>query len=202
MRKIKLKALRLCLSLGILISIFDPLPLNSNRENAVEIKKSSVDCEIYTNRGFNENYYSEIYSYVPTIIPTDIPTPMVTDIKEKYTKEDLKLLAGIIENEAGSDFCNDEMQLAVASVVINRVNSDQFPDTIKKVIFQKNPKQYAINKKIFKHPSTRAYKNAKYVLENGSTLPENCLFQSEFKQGKVYKKFKTIISTTYICFKD
>jgi spore germination cell wall hydrolase CwlJ-like protein len=126
----------------------------------------------------------------------------VKKVKKSYNEEDLMLLAGIIQNEAGSDFCNDEMQKYVGSVVVNRVKSDYFPDSIEKVIFQKNPRQYDITDNFYS-PTKRAIKNAKYVLENGSVLPSNCLFQGETKQGDgVYKTIKTIISTTYICYKN
>jgi spore germination cell wall hydrolase CwlJ-like protein len=125
----------------------------------------------------------------------------VKKVKKSYSEEDLMLLAGIIQNEAGSDFCSNYHQKIIASVVENRVKSDYFPDSIEEVIFQKG--QYAITDKEFYNPTKRAIRNAKYVLENGSILPSNCLFQSEFSQGDgVYLKIKTIISTTYICYKN
>jgi hypothetical protein len=118
-----------------------------------------------------------------------------------YSHEDLMLLAGVVQNEAGSDFCSNYHQRCVCSVVLNRVNSNYFPNTIKEVILQKN--QYDLRDGFY-NPSKRAIKNAKYVLENGSILPSNCLFQSEFKQGDgVYgDPIKTPISTTYICYKN
>jgi hypothetical protein len=120
--------------------------------------------------------------------------------KYKYSNDDLILLAGIIQNEAGSSFCSDLQQKCVASVIINRTKSKYYPNSIYKVIFQKH--QYDIREN-FNHPTKRSIKNAKYVLINGSILPNNCIFQSEFKQGDgVYKKFKTPISTTYICYKN
>ena len=125
-----------------------------------------------------------------------------TKKKNNYSKEDLELLSGIIQNEAGSDFCSDYHQQCVASVVLNRTNSDYYPNSIKEVIFQNKPKQYDVQKEFY-NPSKRAIKNAKYILENGSILPSNCLFQSEFKQGDgIYDSIDTPISTTYICYKN
>jgi spore germination cell wall hydrolase CwlJ-like protein len=130
-----------------------------------------------------------------------VETKSVKKVKKSYSEEDLMLLAGIIQNEAGSDFCSNYHQKIIASVVENRVKSDYFPNSIEEVIFQKG--QYAITDKEFYNPTKRAIRNAKYVLENGSILPSNCLFQSEFSQGDgVYMKIKTIISTTYICYKN
>jgi hypothetical protein len=122
--------------------------------------------------------------------------------KNTYSAEDLKLLSGIVQNEAGSDYCSNYHQQCIASIVINRVKSDKYPDSIHDVIFQKDPTQYAIGDGFY-NPTKRAIKNAKYILENGSILPSNCLFQSEFKQGDgVYDIIDTPRSTTYICYKN
>ncbi len=51
-----------------------------------------------------------------------------------YTDEDIELLAGLLECEAGSS--NYEALLAVASVVANRMNSIYYPDTLYGVIYQ------------------------------------------------------------------
>lgn len=56
--------------------------------------------------------------------------------KAKYTKNELRLMASIINCEAGGE--SFQGKLAVGIVVMNRVESKLFPNTIKKVIFQKN----------------------------------------------------------------
>lgn len=206
MRKLKLIGVQIVTFICFLLF----LPLNSYEPNAVEAQLSSVSYDELDSRGY-KGLKIEI---TPTPIDneeTRIETPVagislykITNDVKPYTQEDLDLLAGIIENEAGGNFCSNKHQRAVCSVVINRVKSDYFPNTIKEVIFQDDPKQYDIRMERFNHPSKRAYKNAKYVLEHGSTLPDNCIFQSEYKQGDgVYgKPYKTPISTTYICYKD
>lgn len=51
------------------------------------------------------------------------------------TDEDMEALLRIVEAEAG---CEDEDgKLLVANVVLNRVNSDSFPETVTEVIFQR-----------------------------------------------------------------
>ena len=57
-----------------------------------------------------------------------------------YTEEELKLLACLIHSEAGNQ-CY-EGKLAVANIVLNRVKSSKFPDTIKKVIY--SPGQFTV----------------------------------------------------------
>jgi uncharacterized protein YgiM (DUF1202 family) len=67
-----------------------------------------------------------------------------TEIKKQsgvsYSKEDLKLLACLIHSEAGTQ--SYEGKLAVANVVLNRVKSSKYPDTIKDVIY--SPGQFSV----------------------------------------------------------
>ncbi len=61
-----------------------------------------------------------------------------TEIKQQesvnYTQDDLKLLACLVHAEAGTQ--SYEGKLAVANVVLNRVNSSKYGGTIKSVIYQ------------------------------------------------------------------
>lgn len=50
-------------------------------------------------------------------------------------EEDLNVLLRIVEAEAGGE--DIEGKLLVANVVLNRVESDKFPDTVKEVVFQR-----------------------------------------------------------------
>lgn len=61
--------------------------------------------------------------------------PLVKDVKNKYTKAELRLLSALIYCEAQGESYNGK--LAVGIVVMNRVRSDRYPDTIYKVINQK-----------------------------------------------------------------
>ncbi len=53
-----------------------------------------------------------------------------------YSQEDLYLMAAIIQAESGGE--PYEGQLAVGSVIMNRVMSSRFPNTLRGVIYQKN----------------------------------------------------------------
>lgn len=57
-----------------------------------------------------------------------------------YTREELKLLACLVHAEAGNQ--SYEGKLAVANIVLNRVKSKKYPDTIKEVIYQ--PGQFSV----------------------------------------------------------
>lgn len=98
--------------------------------------------------------------------------------------ETLDLLSRIIYAESGADYCSDEMQLAVGSVVMNRLMSSQFPsDSLYSVIYQEGQYQPTWNGMIDKASDDRAYNNALTILSNGCVLPKDVIFQAEFKQG-------------------
>lgn len=55
----------------------------------------------------------------------------------RYLAEDeLEVLMRIVEAEAGNE--DEEGKLLVANVVLNRVDSDSFPDTVTEVVFQQS----------------------------------------------------------------
>lgn len=131
-----------------------------------------------------------------------------SDFDAAFSDEDLLYLAKIVQNEAGSDFCSDAHQRAVASVVLNRVADPRFPDTIIGVITQgwngECALQYAVGgweRFNALEPSERAIENARYVLENGVTV-DGAIWQAEFIQGEIVAEFAypAIYDTvTYIC---
>ena len=98
--------------------------------------------------------------------------------------KELEILARIIHGESGSNWCSDEMQLYVGSVFLNRVASEHFPNTFEEVAFQEG--QYSCTRKgsgYWQDPTERDYANAKFLLENGSQLEADYLWQSNFRQG-------------------
>lgn len=97
------------------------------------------------------------------------------------------MLAHLIGGEAGADWCTDELQLMVGSVVLNRIESDRFPNTMEEVIFQKGQYSVTWNGAYEQEPTERTVANARYLLLNGPTIPSDVLFQANFPQGKTYK---------------
>ena len=79
-------------------------------------------------------------------------------------------------------------QRYVASVVLNRVADERFPNSLEGVIFQK--RQYACisDGNFYRTPTERNWANARWILENGSILPQKVVWQSGGRQGKVYLK--------------
>lgn len=134
---------------------------------------------------------------VLTATPTPEPTP-TEEPEPTYTKDELFCMAAAIYNEAGGDMCSDETRLLVGYVILNRVNSSKFPNTIREVLEAK--RQYGefywtgvkfadrSSKPEEKNAVERAYEIAKRVLTEPSPIPETVVFQAEFEQGTgVYK---------------
>lgn len=104
-----------------------------------------------------------------------------------YTEEDLYVMAHVLAGECQS--CPDQEQLYVGSVVLNRKNHPSFPNTIKGVVFQKGQYSCTRDGNYYREPTERNWANARTLLENGSVLPANVIWQSGGRQGKgVYVK--------------
>lgn len=122
--------------------------------------------------------------------------------EDEIDSNDLYILSHIINAEAGDDNCSHELRIAVGSVVLNRVADPDFPDTIHDVVFDEGQYEPTWNGAYEKLPSEDSIETAKFLLENGSQIPENCVYQANFKQGSgEWDHFKTIYGITYICYK-
>ena len=110
-------------------------------------------------------------------------TEAETETEALYSEEDLYLFSHLICGEV--EGCDRQMKTYVGSVVLNRVADSRFPNTLKEVIYQNNPLQYSctVDGNFEKEPGEETIEVAKYLLENGSQLPPNVIFQAEFKQG-------------------
>lgn len=126
----------------------------------------------------------------------DIPEEPDDEEPEAVSEEDVDLLARLIWSETGILGCRS--MYFTGSVVLNRMASPEFPNTLREVIYQRG--QYAVtwNGGIDKEPSKDAVYIARDLLENGSWLPHDVVFQAEFIQGSgVFEK----IGNTYYCYR-
>lgn len=78
------------------------------------------------------------------------------------TDEQLNLLSKLIAAEARGE--SYEGQVAVAAVVLNRVQDERFPDSIEGVIYQKNAFSVVKNGYIYENATEESYKAAKDAL--------------------------------------
>lgn len=151
---------------------------------------------------------SSLTSGISKIVNDELAEPVVVEsnvveVKEAdpccYEEADIELLARLITAEQGYG-ADEKLYFYTGSVVLNRVNSDVFPNTLQEVIYQRNPLQYQCteNGHINRPYDDVAWEVAEALLTEGSVLPENVVYQAEFKQGSgVYEK----IGRTYFCYK-
>ena len=151
---------------------------------------------------------AEVITNVETVV---VEKEVVVEVEKElnYTYDELYCVAVAIYNEAGGNACTDEHRELVGYVVLNRVKDSRYPNTIRKVLEQpgqyegidKNGIYFAKrgNSALELKALERAWKTAKKVLENRNNIPvpENVVFQAQFKQGNgVYKK----LYNTYFCY--
>ena len=122
-----------------------------------------------------------------------------TESECTYTDEDVWYLSRVIQAESG--YCQTEMMEGVGSVVLNRVESDLFPDSIREVIEQ--PGQYSTLSWLSQQTPTDEVMEVTYdLLDNGSKYPDDVIYQANFVQGSgIYKTLSTSYSTMYFCYK-
>ena len=114
-------------------------------------------------------------------IATETTEPIEEEISYmEYDEATLELLARLCESEAGIE--SYQCKVYVASVVLNRCLSEDHPDTIKEVIWERvnGTPQFSVT---IKHngtcmlnsvePSKDSFKAARYVLNHGPQLPKD-----------------------------
>ena len=121
----------------------------------------------------------------------------------RQEQENLDIIAKVIQNEADPEWCEWEHSVAVGAVVVNRVKSEYFPDSVKEVVAA--PGQYLpAYMRNFDGTSRLAYLAAKAAMDGDHAVPEDAYWQDNKVQGKrIWKAFTVDTgwyrSTTYIC---
>ncbi len=115
----------------------------------------------------------------------------------KYTQEDVNLLAEVIYHE---NWYTDKDHLAAyytGAVVMNRVKSKNWPNTIEGVLYQR--RQYSTTTLFYTiQLPYECYEMAERILRDGTDdVPENVVFQAMRRQGSgLWKK----VGTDYFCY--
>lgn len=99
----------------------------------------------------------------------------------EISAEDRELVAKILALEATGEPM--EGQIAVVEVILNRVLSDEFPDTVYKVLSQRGEfSSWKYINKPYNTPTDETYSAVDYVIANGATiLPTDYLY---FSRGR------------------
>ena len=109
-----------------------------NAEYEAELATESAESE----DSYNEEVENEILEETAesqaksdTMTESEIGEENSIFVSSSYSKNDYELLCEITYAEAGNQ--TEEQQVAAAATILNRVESDSFPNTIKEVIMQK-----------------------------------------------------------------
>lgn len=109
-------------------------------------------------------------------------------VPESVSLQEKELLARLVQAEAkGEPF---EGKVAVAAVVLNRVKSDKFPDTIKQVIYQKRQFQPVDNGMINKPAGPDAKKAVNEAIAKDGEVTKALFFFNphKIKQSWLYSR--------------
>lgn len=155
-----LNELMLCLALSLVI-----LPITT--ANAGVLGYS-------TNTTLNNSKVDSISEEINNINNDDVVEVFSHGNDNLYlTQSDIELMAKLVYAESrGEPF---DGQVAVASVVLNRVLSDDFPNSISDVIFQPNAFSCVKNGNITAYPDQNCF-NAVYTALKGSDPTNEALF--------------------------
>lgn len=119
----------------------------------------------------------------------------------KIAFDDLYLLSKLICAEAGSDWLSSDFRMCVGEVVLNRVASPEFPDTIYDVVYQKN--QYSsVSSPSFSSlvPSQDCVDVALRLLQGERLMVPSVVFQSNYAQGEIFSIHEDRrLGNTYFC---
>lgn len=121
----------------------------------------------------------------------------------KIKFNDLFLVSKIMTAEAGSYWLSDEWKMAVGEVLLNRVASPEFPNTVEECIYQPG-QYYSKSSSYFKKllPWERETRLAWRLLEGERHLEPSVVFQANFTQGGgTFKSFyDKYLGWTYFCY--
>ena len=93
--------------------------------------------------------------------------------KYLFTDEEFELFVHLLYAEAGSPKMTDRTIRMVGEVVLNRIDSDKYPDTLKGVIYQQGqygPATKGFETKEIPEDAMRIYGIAKDLIWNGQTI--------------------------------
>ena len=119
-------------------------------------------------------YNVEIVNVVKPEVKAVAKAPQKKTSNVQPIDEDTYQLARIIHAEAKGESYSGK--LAVGNVVLNRVSSDQFPNTIEGVIFQSGQFSPVMDGSIYNKPSNDAIKAAKELREGKRIFGTDVLF--------------------------
>ena len=167
------------------------IEIERNSEQFVKETAQEFETETETETEPSDSIEEETQAEPSDLIEEETQTEL--EAETKYTEYDFELLARVIEAEAGGE--SDYHKLCVGTVVMNRVDSEKYPNSIEGVIYQPGQYQCVTNSHINNEPSESSYEAAESILDGRRMFRSSVVYQAEFIQGKVVEK----VGNTYFC---
>lgn len=158
--KIFTKKLLICLALSFIL-------LPNTITKAEDISNSTISASPNSDSEENSKEYNNIN------VNNVVEVFNQNNSNLSITMADIDLMAKLVYAESRGEPFNG--QIAVASVVLNRVLDKSFPNTISEVVFQKNAFSCVKNGNIEAYPDQSCY-NAVYKALSGEDPTNNALF--------------------------
>lgn len=108
----------------------------------------------------------------------------------QYTTQDYEVLTRIVQAESGG--CDMKGRILIANVIFNRVRSDEFPDTITEVVYQKSQ---------FSPVSDGSMKKCKVTPETIEAV-DRALTGEDYSQGALYFMNRKLSSSRNVSWFD
>ncbi len=127
-------------------------------------------------------------------------------LDDKIAFDDLYLLAKVIYIEAGGcSWLSEEWKFCVGEVLMNRVASPEFPNTVRGVVYQRG--QYASagsSNWESLMPNMQSVQLALRLLRGERHMDSSVVFQANFTQGSgVYlQMYDKLLGSTYFCYSN
>lgn len=144
------------------------------------------DAELY--KAFANNYSSVL--------------DQLYKLKLEYSEHDVYLLAKIMYAEGGG-YKHDDLLLMIGNVVLNRVESPLFPNTIQQVIYQTGQYSPTFNSDRWAaiEPNEQCLRLAERLLQGERFCPKDVLYQAGRPQGSgIYWKWEGYGASEYFCY--
>ncbi|MCI8888656.1 MAG: cell wall hydrolase [Hungatella sp.] len=143
------------------------------KEQQESMKEGSYRAENHESLQANERTENHESSQAHERIGT-YEKPETKGAEQELTNEDYQVLLKIVEAEAG--VCDSKGKILVANVVLNRVRSKEFPDTIQEVVYQ--PSQFS--------PVSNGSINTCEVTSQTVDCVNRALAGEDYSQGALY----------------
>lgn len=149
--------------------------LESNEELNTYIKEQSKHHESINN--IWQKSYTELEDKYFTLLEKEYNRDFSTI---PYSREEIYMLAQCVEAEAGHYEGHKNSQRYITQVILNRLHSEEFPNSIQEVIYQKvsGVPQFSVayNGMMEREVEPETLVNVYDVLMDGTTLPEHVLY--------------------------